>query len=88
MIFLIFIILETNQNQNKIDFSDLLENFDITQLPEKNQAVLKKNIKNFAKDKDKEKVEIKFDDSQSRVIERNQNYNSMVKVIINKDNKT
>jgi hypothetical protein len=41
---------------------------------------LKKNIKNFAKDKDKEKIEIKFDDSQSRAIERNQNYNSMVKV--------
>jgi len=57
-----------------------LEDFDITKLPEKNQAVLKKTIKTFTKNKDKDKVEIKFDDSETRILERNQVYEGVVKV--------
>merc|ERR1712032_1456985 len=69
-----------SQNENnKIEFADLLEDFDITKLPEKNQTVLKKTIKTFTKNKDKDKVEIKFDDSETRQIERNQVYDSVVK---------
>ena len=59
-----------------------MQNFDITKLPEKNQAVLKKNLKTFAKEKDKEKIEIKFDDSETKTLERSQNYDKMVKVKI------
>merc|ERR1712032_742040 len=71
-----------SQNENnKIEFADLLEDFDITKLPEKNQTVLKKTIKTFTKNKDKDKVEIKFDDSETRQIERNQTYNGVVKDI-------
>lgn len=75
-------MVETNQDDNKIKFSDLVDKIGISQFSEKNQGQLKNNIKNFAKEKDMKKVEIKFDDSQSKIIERNQNYNSMVKVII------
>jgi len=60
-----------------------LEDFNISQLPENNQAILNKNIKSFSKDKNKKKIEIQFDDSKSREKERSQNYNSMVKVINN-----
>jgi hypothetical protein len=39
-------------------------------------------MKNFIKGKDKEKVEIKFNDSESKAFERSQNYDNLVKVNI------
>merc|ERR1711957_885764 len=71
----------SQKDNNKIEFADLLEDFDITKLPEKNQAVLKKTIKTFTKNKDKDKVEIKFDDTETKQIERNQVYDSVVKEV-------
>jgi hypothetical protein len=67
--------------EGKIDFSDVLKNFGIESLNETNQATLKKSLKNYVQRKDKDKVTIKFDDTESKVLERKENYDNLVDVI-------
>jgi U3 small nucleolar RNA-associated protein 14 len=64
-----------------VDFSTLLKKFDIGNLNETSQTKLKKNLKQYIKNKDKDKVDIKFDDTETKVLERTENYNTMVKDI-------
>lgn len=46
---------------------------------ESSQAKFKKTLKNFIRNKDKDKVSIKFDDKETKLNERTLNYNSLVK---------
>jgi U3 small nucleolar RNA-associated protein 14 len=72
-------ILRTNQ---KVSFSEVLQNFDIpTILNEKAQTKMKKTIKNYVKNKDIQKVEIKFNDKDTKTIERSKNYDTLVKEV-------
>jgi U3 small nucleolar RNA-associated protein 14 len=67
---------------NKMSFTDVLKNFDLPSiLNETQQTKLKKTIKNFVKNKDTSKVEIKFDDTEGKVIERSKNYDSLSKEV-------
>lgn len=67
---------------NKLSFTDILKNFDMPSiLNETQQTKLKKTLKNFVKNKDTSKVEIKFDDSEGKIIERSKNYDSLSKEV-------
>ncbi len=67
---------------NKMSFTDVLKNFDMpSMLNETQQTKLKKTLKNFVKNKDTSKVEIKFDDTEGKIIERSKNYDSLSKEV-------
>jgi len=76
---------EENENEiitsdnAKLSFPEILEKFDInSNLNEKNITKFKKNLKGFLKNKDKEKVNITFDDTKMKVAERTLNYDNVV----------
>jgi len=48
---------------------------------ESTQAKLKKTMNNYVKNKDKSRVEIKFDDTESKFLERSQNYTTLNKEV-------
>jgi U3 small nucleolar RNA-associated protein 14 len=82
-------LLEENEknipslNKNdKISFADVLKGFNVPSvMNETNQAKLKKTLENFIKNKDKNKVEIKFNDTSGKILERSSNYSNLVKEI-------
>ena len=67
---------------DKVSFSDVLKNFDLpSMLTETSQTKLKKTIKDYTKNKEKSKVELKFDDTETRTIERTENFKNLSKDI-------
>jgi len=81
---LVTIILFTLLNiiaseKNKLSFPEIVEKFNLTKnLNEANITKFKKNLKDFAKNKDKDKVNITFNDTKIKIAEREENYNNIV----------
>ena len=73
--------IDLNFNNQKLDFSTILKKFDINNLNEATQTKLKKTLKQYVKNKDKDKVNIKFDDTEDKILERSENYKNIVKDI-------
>jgi len=70
------------QTGDKISFSEVLKNFDLpSMLSESSQTKLKKTIKDYTKNKEKSKVELKFDDTETKAVERSENYKNLSKDI-------
>ena len=71
----------TNMSSS-LNFTDVLKSFDLPSIiNETDQTKFKKNLKNYVKNKETSKVQIKFEDTEGRVIERTKNYDSMVKEV-------
>ena len=84
-------IKEEDQNNikssNKVDFKEIMQNFDFKEIGETAKAKLNKNLKKLVNKQDKEKVTIKFDDSENKIVERELNYNKLSKEITEYQNK-
>ena len=64
------------------DKQDVIKNFKMPNIiNESTQTKMKNTIKDFVKNKDKSKVEIKFDDTDTKILERTLNYNKLSKDI-------
>jgi U3 small nucleolar RNA-associated protein 14 len=71
-----------NNTIDKISFSDVLKNFDLpSMLTESSQTKLKKTLKDYTKNKEKSKVQLKFDDTETKAIERSENFKNLSKDI-------
>ena len=68
------------KSSNKVDFKEILQNFDFKDLGETAKAKLNKNLKQLVNKQEKDKVTIKFDDSDTKIIERSLNYDKLSKV--------
>lgn len=67
-------------NSNQVHFNDVMKAF-TSQVTETEKAHIGKSIKTFAQTKNKNKVEIKFNDTTERVLERTKNYEALVEDI-------
>jgi len=75
------------KSSNKVDFKEVMQNFDFADLGEINKAKLSKNLKKLVNKQEKEKVEIKFNDSDIKKVEREMNYDKLSKEITEYQNK-
>lgn len=67
-------------NISQVQFNDVMKAF-TGQVTETEKAHIGKAIKTFAQTKDKDKVEIKFNDTTDKVLERTKNYEAMTEDI-------